>query len=77
MCSGSNLLICVCVRVCVQEYDAGMQKYYNVFSLLSGKEYVVQVRCKPDHGFWSEWTNPVYVQMPECKKSSAHFLFEA
>ncbi|XP_058272122.1 prolactin receptor a isoform X2 [Hemibagrus wyckioides] len=48
-----------------EEYDAGMQKYYNVFSLLSGKEYMVQIRCKPDHGFWSEWTNPVYVQMPE------------
>ncbi|KAI5096295.1 prolactin receptor isoform X1 [Silurus meridionalis] len=48
-----------------QEYDAGMQKNYNLFSLLSGKEYMVQVRCKPDHGFWSEWTNPVYAQMPE------------
>ncbi|XP_060747064.1 prolactin receptor a [Tachysurus vachellii] len=48
-----------------EEYNAGMQKYYNVFSLLSGKEYMVQVRCKPDHGFWSEWTSPVYIQMPE------------
>ncbi|XP_017348546.1 prolactin receptor a isoform X1 [Ictalurus punctatus] len=48
-----------------EEYDTGMQKYYNIFSLLSGKEYMVQVRCKPDHGFWSEWTSPVYVQMPE------------
>uniref|UniRef100_A0A8B9KH22 Prolactin receptor n=1 Tax=Astyanax mexicanus TaxID=7994 RepID=A0A8B9KH22_ASTMX len=41
-----------------EEYDAGMQKYYKVFSLHSGKEYMVQVRCKPDHGFWSEWTTP-------------------
>uniref|UniRef100_A0A8B9KIL0 Prolactin receptor n=1 Tax=Astyanax mexicanus TaxID=7994 RepID=A0A8B9KIL0_ASTMX len=49
-----------------QEYDAGMQKYYKVFSLHSGKEYMVQVRCKPDHGFWSEWTTPVYIQMPDC-----------
>ncbi|TSY69830.1 prolactin receptor [Bagarius yarrelli] len=24
-----------------------------------------EVRCKPDHGFWSEWTRPVYIQMPE------------
>uniref|UniRef100_W5KLA8 Prolactin receptor n=1 Tax=Astyanax mexicanus TaxID=7994 RepID=W5KLA8_ASTMX len=48
-----------------EEYDAGMQKYYNVFSLHSGKEYMVQVRCKPDHGFWSEWTTPVYIQMPD------------
>ncbi|KAL7844177.1 hypothetical protein SRHO_G00227160 [Serrasalmus rhombeus] len=48
-----------------EEYDAGMQKYYNVFSLHSGKEYMVQVRCKPDHGFWSEWTTPAYIQMPD------------
>ncbi|XP_072518226.1 prolactin receptor a [Salminus brasiliensis] len=48
-----------------EEYDAGMQKYYNIFSLHSGKEYMVQVRCKPDHGFWSEWTTPVYIQMPD------------
>uniref|UniRef100_A0A8B9KH38 Prolactin receptor n=1 Tax=Astyanax mexicanus TaxID=7994 RepID=A0A8B9KH38_ASTMX len=48
-----------------EEYDAGMQKYYKVFSLHSGKEYMVQVRCKPDHGFWSEWTTPVYIQMPD------------
>uniref|UniRef100_A0A8B9RDT9 Prolactin receptor n=1 Tax=Astyanax mexicanus TaxID=7994 RepID=A0A8B9RDT9_ASTMX len=47
-----------------EEYDAGMQKYYKVFSLHSGKEYMVQVRCKPDHGFWSEWTTPVYIQIP-------------
>uniref|UniRef100_A0A8B9KD41 Prolactin receptor n=1 Tax=Astyanax mexicanus TaxID=7994 RepID=A0A8B9KD41_ASTMX len=38
-------------------------KYYKVFSLHSGKEYMVQVRCKPDHGFWSEWTTPVYIQI--------------
>ncbi|KAI4882872.1 hypothetical protein NFI96_013092, partial [Prochilodus magdalenae] len=48
-----------------EEYDAGMQKYYNVFSLHSGKEYMVQVRCKPDHGFWSEWTTPAYIQIPD------------
>ncbi|GAA6107428.1 prolactin receptor a isoform X1, partial [Tachysurus ichikawai] len=57
-----------------EEYNAGMQKYYNVFSLLSGKEYMVQVRCKPDHGFWSEWTSPVYIQMPECKRNSSTLL---
>ncbi|XP_051532795.1 prolactin receptor a [Myxocyprinus asiaticus] len=48
-----------------EEYDAGMQKYYNVFSLHPGKEYMVQVRCKPDHGFWSEWTQTTYVKMPD------------
>ncbi|XP_016307563.1 prolactin receptor-like [Sinocyclocheilus anshuiensis] len=48
-----------------EEYDAGMQKYYNVFSLHPDKEFMVQVRCKPDHGFWSEWTQPTYVKMPD------------
>ncbi|XP_035383490.1 prolactin receptor a isoform X1 [Electrophorus electricus] len=48
-----------------EEYNAGMQKGYNIFSLLSGREYAVQVRCKPDHGFWSEWTSPAYVQIPD------------
>ncbi|XP_059398372.1 prolactin receptor-like [Carassius carassius] len=48
-----------------EEYDAGMQKYYNVFSLYPDKECMVQVRCKPDHGFWSEWTQTTYVKMPD------------
>ncbi|XP_051960121.1 prolactin receptor a [Xyrauchen texanus] len=48
-----------------EKYDAGMQKYYNVFSLHPGKEYMMQVRCKPDHGFWSEWTQTTYVKMPD------------
>lgn len=47
-----------------EEYYAGMQKYYNIFSLHPGKKYMVQVRCKPDHGFWSEWTQTNYVKMP-------------
>ncbi|XP_067280196.1 prolactin receptor a [Pseudorasbora parva] len=48
-----------------EEYDAGRQKNYNVYSLHPGKEYMVQVRCKPDHGFWSEWTQTTYIKMPD------------
>ncbi|XP_076844973.1 prolactin receptor a [Brachyhypopomus gauderio] len=48
-----------------EEYNAGMQKSYNIFSVHSGCEYSVQVRCRPDHGFWSEWTTPTYVQIPD------------
>uniref|UniRef100_H3C7D3 Prolactin receptor n=2 Tax=Tetraodon nigroviridis TaxID=99883 RepID=H3C7D3_TETNG len=43
---------------------AGQQKTFNIFGLRSGT-YLVQVRCKPDHGFWSEWTSPSQVQVPE------------
>nr|AAK95833.1 prolactin receptor [Cyprinus carpio] len=48
-----------------EEYNAGMQKYYNVFSLHPDTEFMVQVRCKPDHGFWSEWTQTTYIKMPD------------
>lgn len=52
---------------CVQVHLAGQQKMFNIFSLRSGGTYLVQVRCKPDHGFWSEWSSPFQVQVPECK----------
>ncbi|XP_028829068.1 prolactin receptor a [Denticeps clupeoides] len=48
-----------------EEYDAGYQKVFKVFSPRSGGTYMVQVRCKPDHGFWSEWSNTSYVTVPD------------
>ncbi|KAM4528622.1 prolactin receptor a [Odontesthes bonariensis] len=44
---------------------AGQQKVFNIFSLRSGGTYLVQVRCKPDHGFWSEWSSTTYVKVPD------------
>ncbi|KAM9735695.1 prolactin receptor a [Menidia menidia] len=44
---------------------AGQQKVFNIFSLHSGGTYLVQVRCKPDHGFWSEWSSTSYVKFPD------------
>ncbi|XP_072227880.1 prolactin receptor a [Leuresthes tenuis] len=44
---------------------AGQQKVFNIFSLRSGGTYLVQVRCKPDHGFWSEWSSTSYVKVPD------------
>ncbi|KAG7241106.1 hypothetical protein INR49_025849 [Caranx melampygus] len=44
---------------------AGQQKVFNVFSLLSGGTYHVQVRCKPDHGFWSEWSSTSDIKVPD------------
>ena len=37
---------------------------FNIFSLRSGGTYLIQVRCKPIHGFWSEWSPPVNVTAP-------------
>ncbi|XP_041826667.1 prolactin receptor a [Melanotaenia boesemani] len=44
---------------------AGQQKVFNIFSLRSGGTYLVQVRCKPDHGFWSEWSSTSYTEVPD------------
>ncbi|KAK5603019.1 hypothetical protein CRENBAI_014515 [Crenichthys baileyi] len=46
-------------------HPAGQQKIFNIFSPRSGGTYQVQVRCKPDHGFWSEWSPSTYVKVPE------------
>ncbi|XP_008491670.1 prolactin receptor isoform X1 [Calypte anna] len=41
----------------------GQQTQYKLFSLNPGKNYVVQIRCKPDHhGSWSEWSSEHYFQ---------------
>ncbi|CAL8317644.1 unnamed protein product [Lota lota] len=48
-----------------EEHFAGQQKMFNLFSLRSGGTYLVQVRCKPIHGFWSEWSPPVNVTAPD------------
>lgn len=44
---------------------AGQQKMFNIFSVRSGGKYLVQVRCKPDHGFWSEWSSASHIKVPD------------
>ncbi|KAJ7986829.1 hypothetical protein DPEC_G00332470 [Dallia pectoralis] len=46
-------------------HQAQQQKIFNIFSLHSGGYYMVQVRCKPDHGFWSEWSPTSYAKVPD------------
>ncbi|XP_023285070.1 prolactin receptor-like [Seriola lalandi dorsalis] len=53
---------------------AGQQKMFNVFSLRSGGRYHIQVRCKPDHGFWSEWSSTSEIKVPDCKISTNNYL---
>ncbi|XP_047425726.1 prolactin receptor a isoform X2 [Mugil cephalus] len=45
-------------------HRAGQQKMFNIFSL-SGGTYFIQVRCRPDHGFWSEWTSTSTIEVPD------------
>ncbi|KAM5331181.1 prolactin receptor isoform 1-T5 [Glossophaga mutica] len=47
-----------------ETHFAGQQTQFKVFSLYPGEKYLVQVRCKPDHGFWSEWGPVNSIQIP-------------
>ncbi|XP_061589246.1 prolactin receptor a [Cololabis saira] len=48
-----------------ETHHAGQQKVFNIFSLRSGGTYILQVRCKPVHGFWSEWSSRAYIEVPD------------
>ncbi|XP_077398447.1 prolactin receptor a [Vanacampus margaritifer] len=48
-----------------ETHVAGQQKLFNIFSLRSGGLNLVQVRCKPDHGFWSEWSSTSQIRFPD------------
>lgn len=48
-----------------EENYPGQQKTFNIYSIQSGSTYHVQVRCRPDHGFWSEWSTMTKVKVPE------------
>ncbi|KAJ0013036.1 hypothetical protein NQD34_017370 [Periophthalmus magnuspinnatus] len=48
-----------------EEHFPGQQKTFNIFSVRSGSSYLVQVRCRPDHGFWSEWSPTTKTKVPK------------
>ncbi|KAM8956976.1 prolactin receptor isoform 3-T3 [Lycaon pictus] len=47
-----------------ETHFAGQQTQFKILSLYPGQKYLVQVRCKPDHGFWSEWSPESSIQIP-------------
>ncbi|XP_012495965.1 PREDICTED: prolactin receptor isoform X1 [Propithecus coquereli] len=47
-----------------ETHFAGQQTQFKILSLYPGQKYVVQVRCKPDHGYWSEWSPESSIQIP-------------
>ncbi|XP_035876109.1 prolactin receptor isoform X2 [Phyllostomus discolor] len=47
-----------------ETHFAGQQTQFKIFSLYPGEKYLVQVRCKPDHGFWSKWGPENFIQIP-------------
>uniref|UniRef100_F6UI00 Prolactin receptor n=1 Tax=Ornithorhynchus anatinus TaxID=9258 RepID=F6UI00_ORNAN len=48
-----------------ENHFAGKQKDFKVFSFNPGQKYLVEVRCKPDHGFWSQWSLPSSIWVPD------------
>lgn len=47
-----------------ETHFAGQQTQFKILSLYPGQKYLVQVRCKPDHGFWSVWSPESSIQIP-------------
>ncbi|XP_043926058.1 prolactin receptor isoform X2 [Protopterus annectens] len=50
-------------------YHVGQQTQFIVHSFHPGQDYIIEVRCKPDHGFWSEWSTPVSIHTPKSIRS--------
>ncbi|XP_063114130.1 prolactin receptor isoform X2 [Cavia porcellus] len=45
-------------------YFAGQQTNFKVLSFYPGYKYLVHVRCKPDHGLWSKWSEEHSIEIP-------------
>ncbi|XP_005386250.1 PREDICTED: prolactin receptor [Chinchilla lanigera] len=47
-----------------ETHSAGQQTHLKILSLHPGQKYLVQVRCKPDHGYWSKWSQENLIEIP-------------
>lgn len=46
-----------------QKIFVGQRTTYKMFSVNPGERYVAKVRCRSDHGTWSDWSPESFIKL--------------